>query len=253
MLKWVCNVCGYVHQGDRPPQECPVCGVGPEEFSLSEKEKPEAAPQSAKRWKCDVCDYIHVGEEPPEICPLCKVGKEHFVLLTDTASEITADAIRSADAGTANSALDMISYGLYIVSSAKDGKINGQTANSVFQLTNQPPQIAVCLNKRNLTHEYIASSGVFTVSILAQDQYELVKTFGYQTGRNVDKFAGVEYISGQNGCPILKNCLAYVEAEVIPDKVTDVGTHTIFVARVTSGRTAAALDPLTYAFYRKVK
>lgn len=256
MREWVCNVCGYIHTGNEPPGECPLCGVGPEGFSLLETPSVPPAPAAAKaekRWKCDICDYIHTGDEPPETCPLCGVGKEHFFLLKDEELEISAEAILSADQGTANAALDMVSYGLYIITSHKDGKINGQTANSVFQLTSQPAQIAICINKRNLTHEYIASSGVFAVCILSQDQPELVKKFGYQSGHTVNKFADIEYLSAQNGSPILKNCLGYLEAEVISDKVVDVGTHTIFVAKVTSGRTAASHAPLTYAHYRKVK
>lgn len=251
MREWVCNVCGYIHTGDEPPAECPLCGVGPEGFSLLEK--PASAPKSGKRWKCDICDYIHEGDEPPETCPLCGVGKEHFFLLKDEELEISETAIHSADLSTANAALDLVSYGLYVVTSHKDGKINGQTANSVFQLTSQPPQIAICINKHNLTHEYIESSGVFAVCILSKDQAELVKKFGYQSGHKVNKFADIEYLSAQNGSPILKNCLGYLEAEVIPDKTVDVGTHTMFVAKVTSGRPAASHDPLTYAYYRKVK
>ena len=252
MRKWVCDVCGYIHEGDKPPAECPICGVGPEQFSLVNEQQPSSI-EPEKRWKCDVCDYVHVGEHPPEVCPLCGVGREHFHLLTGSTQALTIAAIQSANQSTANAALDLISYGLYVVTSIKDGKLNGQTANSVLQLTSQPPQIAVCINKRNLTHEYIEASGKFTVSILANEHIDLVKTFGYQSGRTIDKFAAVEYILGQNGCPILKNCLAYLEAEVIPDKVVDVGTHTIFVAKVTSGQTAASQDPLTYAHYRKVK
>lgn len=251
MREWVCSVCGYVHTGDEPPSECPICGVGPEEFSLSDKKAPSSKP--VKRWKCDVCDYVHEGDEPPQTCPLCGVGKEHFYLLIDEELAISEAAIQSADQATANGALDLVSYGLYVITSHKDGMINGQTANSVFQITSQPPQIAICINKRNLTHEYITASGLFAVCILAKDQTALVKNFGYQSGRTVDKFADVQYVFAQNGSPIIKNCLGYLEAEVLPDKVVDVGTHTMFVAKVTSGRTAASHDPLTYAHYRKVK
>ena len=251
MKKWVCNVCGYVHEGETPPDICPLCGVGPEEFSLQEDAPPKAAPP--KRWKCIVCDYVHTGDEPPDICPVCGVGKDKFILLVDEIIELTPDSIASAGEGTVNAALDAITYGLYVVSSFNDGKINAQIANSLFQLTSKPPQIAACLNKRNLTTDFVLASQRFAVSILTQDQSDIVKVFGYQSGRNADKFANVKYVPGQNGCPILTDCLAYLEAEVIPDKTVDVGTHILFVAKVTSGRLATKRDALTYSFYRNKK
>ncbi len=246
MKKWVCKVCGYIHEGETPPDVCPVCGVGPEEFTL-------VAPPAVKRWKCTVCDYVHEGETPPDVCPVCGVGPEKFILLTGEIETLTADAVAASDDATINAALDTVSYGLYIVSAASGGKINGQTANSVFQLTAVPPQIAVCLNKQNLTHEYITASGAFAVSILCQDQVGTVKKFGYQSGRKADKFADTPYLTGNNGCPILADSLAYIEAEVLPDKTVDVGTHTLFVARATAGRSVAGRQPMTYAHYRKVK
>ncbi len=233
MTRWICKVCGYVHEGPNPPDICPICGVGPEEFVLQE---PAAKAEKAKRWKCVVCDYIHSGDQPPDVCPVCGVGKEQFILLVDEIKELTAEAVAATDDGTINTALDAVTYGLYIVSSSAGGKINGQIANAVFQLTAVPPQIAVCINKRNLTHEFITASNRFAISILCQHQCDLVRKFGYQSGRNVDKFADVKFIPGKNGCPILANCLGYLEAEVLPDKIVDVGTHTMFVARITSGR-----------------
>jgi flavin reductase (DIM6/NTAB) family NADH-FMN oxidoreductase RutF/rubredoxin len=250
MKKWRCNVCGYVHEGDRPPEVCPVCGVGPEEFSLvAAEEKPAAE----KRWQCTVCGYIHEGGEPPEKCPVCGAGRDKFVLLADPVRELTPAAVAAADEANVRRALDFISYGLYVVTSAHDGKINGQTANSVFQLTSAPPQIAVALNKKNLTHEFVLASGRLAVSVLAEEQVAVVKSFGYRSGRNGDKFAGTDYLPGNNGCPILTRCAAYLEAEVIADKVVDVGTHTLFVARVTAGGPASGAAPLLYAHYRAVK
>jgi flavin reductase (DIM6/NTAB) family NADH-FMN oxidoreductase RutF/rubredoxin len=251
MKKWLCKVCGYVHEGDSPPETCPVCGVGPEEFVLQAEPSPAAA--APKRWKCKVCDYIHDGDEPPAVCPVCGVGREEFILLAGEVAELTAEAMLATDEGTINAALDAVSYGLYVVSAVKDGRINGQTANAVFQVTASPPQIAICLNKNNLTTEFVLASGKFAVSILAQDQGDVVRTFGYQSGRTADKFAAVRHLAGKNGCPVLKNCLGYLEAEVLADKTVDVGTHMLFVARVTAGKLAGKSDALTYAFFRRRK
>ena len=89
-------------------------------------------------------------------------------------------------------ALHKISYGLYIVCSKKDKKFNGQIANSVFQVTAEPPTIAVSINKQNLTHEYIEHSKVFTMSILCDKApMTYIGAFGYKSGRDFDKFKDV--------------------------------------------------------------
>ena len=250
MKKWRCTVCGYEHDGDSPPAKCPICGAGAEEFTLQKNNSIVLAEANQKRWKCIICDYVHVGENPPATCPLCGASKESFLLLEDSVSELVSEAVRDTTESTARSSLDKLSYGLYIVSSFKNGHINGQCSNTVIQLTNEPMRISVCLNKNNLTHEYINSSGLFSVSILGQEHFDKVRIFGYQSGRNVDKFANVNYILGKNGCPILTDCIGYLEASVIWDKTVDVGTHTLFIADVTSGRLAANEQPLTYSYYR---
>jgi flavin reductase (DIM6/NTAB) family NADH-FMN oxidoreductase RutF/rubredoxin len=252
MKKWLCRICGYEHEGSAPPEECPICGVGPEEFTQMEvKVSPQVA--TPKRWKCTVCDYVHDGDEPPETCPLCGVGKELFVLLEGRVIELSPETVYKTNESTIRAALDKISYGLYVVTSIKDNKINGQCSNTVFQLTDKPLQLSVCLNKNNLTYEYIEQSGVLAISLLEQNDLEMVHTFGYKSGRNVDKFAEIEYISGQNGCPILKKCAAYLEGRILRDKIVDVGTHSLFVVDVTAGMTISDQRPLTYLHFREHK
>jgi len=255
--KWRCRVCGYVHEGDAPPEVCPVCGVGASEFVMVQEEREQAGPSPApagqKRWKCTVCDYIHTGDGPPKACPLCGVGAEFFVLLTEDIQILTPEAVSRANEGTTRSALFKVSYGLYVLTSASGGRINGQCVNTVAQLTDTPLTMAICLNKRNLTHEFVMDSGVFAVSVLRQEDIEMVRRFGFQSGRAMDKFAGIEYVAGKNGCPILKNCVAYLEGTVLPDKIIDVGTHSLFIAAVTAGRVVSAAEPLTYSYYQENK
>ena len=251
MKKWLCKVCGYIHEGAAPPDVCPTCSVGPEEFVPYEDDTSKAG--MSKRWKCTVCDYIHVGAAPPDVCPVCGVGPDKFVLLEDVIRQLSSDSVFTATDGTTRSALDKVSYGLYVVTSFKDGKINGQICNTVFQLTDPPLQIAICLNRNNLTHEYVQASGCFAVSVLGQDQFDMVRNFGFKSGRLMDKFATVSYVSGKNGCPILCDCVAYLEAAVIPGKVVDVGTHNLFVADVISGMLVGERPALTYEYYRTNK
>jgi len=149
--------------------------------------------------------------------------------------------------------LHKISYGLYVICSKKGKKINGQIANALFQVTAEPPTIAVSINKKNLTHEFIENSKVFTVSVLSESApLQFIGAFGFKSGRDTDKFKEVRYKLGKTQTPIvLDNILAYVEVKVI-DKI-DVGTHTIFIGIVEEGEILTGDKPLTYEYYHRVK
>lgn len=91
-MKFRCTVCAYIHEGDAPPEACPVCGVGPELFETQGAPEPvpvvpapslpvPAPPTVAAGWRCTVCAYVHEGSEPPGACPVCGVGPELFEAL----------------------------------------------------------------------------------------------------------------------------------------------------------------------------
>lgn len=73
-----CDVCGYIHVGEEPPETCPICGVGSEMFSVVELVKTTAPKTEVTAWRCTICDYVHEGPEPPDECPVCGVGSELF-------------------------------------------------------------------------------------------------------------------------------------------------------------------------------
>jgi flavin reductase (DIM6/NTAB) family NADH-FMN oxidoreductase RutF/rubredoxin len=150
-------------------------------------------------------------------------------------------------------ALHDISYGLYIVSSRKGDRLNGQIANTVIQVASSPPTIAVSINKQNLTHEFISDSKVFAASVLAQDTpLPFIGLFGFKTGREVDKFKDVNYKLGESKAPIaLDHSLAYLEANVTNQ--VDVGTHNIFIGQLVGADVLEAGEPMTYAYYHQVK
>ena len=77
-MKWVCKVCGYVHEGDTAPEKCPVCKVPAEQF-----EKMEEPAGKVTKWVCTVCGYVHEGAEPPAQCPICKVPADKFVKMEE--------------------------------------------------------------------------------------------------------------------------------------------------------------------------
>jgi len=147
-----------------------------------------------------------------------------------------------------------LSYVMSIVGSRKGGKFNGCIVNTVFQVTPEPPMVAVSINKESLTHEYIAQSKVFAVSVLAEGTpLEFIGSFGFRTGRDIDKFQDVNYKTGMTGTPIvLDNAVAFIEAEVT--NAIDVETHTLFIGKITACETIDdSKIPVTYAYYRDVK
>jgi flavin reductase (DIM6/NTAB) family NADH-FMN oxidoreductase RutF/rubredoxin len=150
-------------------------------------------------------------------------------------------------------ALNLCSYGLYIVSSCSGDRYNGQIVNTVFQVTAEPPTVAVSVNKENLTHQYISESKVFTVSILSTEApMPFIGKWGFKSGRDTDKFEDTDYKKGATGAPIvLDHTLAYLEAEVT--KEVDVGTHTLFIGKLVDCAMAKPGEPMTYAYYHAVK
>lgn len=147
-----------------------------------------------------------------------------------------------------------LSYGMCILSSKKNGKLNGCIVNTVFQLTPEPPMVAVSVNRQCLTHEYITESKVFTVSVLSQQTpMPFIGSFGFRTGRDTNKFEQVKYKTGQTGAPIiLDNTVAFLEAEVTES--IDVETHTLFIAKIVACETLDEYaEPMTYAYYRDIK
>ncbi len=147
-----------------------------------------------------------------------------------------------------------ISYGLYVVCSGNRFQGNGFVANTVFQVTSKPPRFAVCCNKDNYTSDFIKQYKAFSVSVLSRDVLsDLINRFGYKSGRDIDKFSGLEVMYGETEVPILKNeSLAYFECALID--AFDVGTHLIFIGELLNGDVLdAESEPLTYDYYRKVK
>ncbi len=150
-------------------------------------------------------------------------------------------------------ALEKISYGMYILTSRKDGKLNGQIANAVLQATADPVSITVCVSHDNLTHEFIEHSKVFTLSVLSENApMSLIAGFGYRCGRDFDKFEGVSFKEGQNGAPIvLDSAVAFLECELIDQM--DLGSHTMFAGRLIGGDVLSDETPMTYVYYHTVK
>ena len=150
-------------------------------------------------------------------------------------------------------ALHKISYGLYVVAAYRDKEINGQIANTVFQITSRPATLAVSINKDNYTHEFIKTSRSFVVNVLDQDTaMTFIGRFGFRCGRDIEKFDGIKHRFSSLGNPILEeHSIAFLEAKV--DKVIDMGSHTIFIGELVDGDIISDGEPMTYAYYHLVK
>lgn len=150
-------------------------------------------------------------------------------------------------------ALFKVSYGVYLVSSVKDGKYNAYLANTVCQVNSDPPTFQVVVNKDNLTHDYIVDSGLFSISILSEDTpFPFLGKFGFKSGRDTDKFESLQYHVGAKGTPVItENTVAYLVCEVF--KTVDMGSHTIFIGNLLDCGQVGPGTPMTYAYYHEVK
>lgn len=146
-------------------------------------------------------------------------------------------------------AFNNITYGVYVLTSKTD-KYNGCIINTLMQVTSNPEQISVCVNKENYTTKMIEESGVFNVSILDQTTtFDIIKHFGFSSGKDTNKFADFsDFKLAQNQIPyITRNTNAFLSGKV--SKSVDLGSHILFVADVTEKVVLSSAEPLTYSFY----
>lgn len=150
-----------------------------------------------------------------------------------------------------NKVMYNLSYGLFILT-AKDGeKDNGCIVNTVSQVTTDPNRIIVAVNKQNYTHDMIVKTGMFNVSILSENsKFQTYKHWGFQSGRDMDKTESITFERAENGIIyIAEETNAFISAKVV--SMTDLGTHTLFLADVTDGKILSDEASVTYNYYQK--
>ena len=146
--------------------------------------------------------------------------------------------------------LRTLSYGVYIVSTMDGERPTGCTANSAMQITSSPATIAVSINHDNYTNHCIDASGLFAVSILAEKSASsLVGHFGFQSGREVNKFDTVSF-EMKSGVPIITDSCGYIVCKVINKMETS--SHTVFLGEVIDGDVLLSAPAMTYAYYHNV-
>lgn len=143
-----------------------------------------------------------------------------------------------------------LSYGVYIISTLDGERPTGCVANSVMQITSSPATIAVSMNHDNYTNACIEKTGKFAISILSeQSAPELIGRFGFQSGKDVDKFDGVEAIQKEDLSVVADAC-GYIVCNAINKMETS--THTVFLGEVVDVDVLKQEEPMTYAYYHKV-
>lgn len=147
-------------------------------------------------------------------------------------------------------AMYKLSYGLFVLTAKEDSKDNGCIINTAIQAASEPNQLSICVNKLNYTHDMIKRTGAFTVSVISQNaSFDLFKQFGFQTGREVDKFADFSsYTRGANGIYyITEGTNAYISVKVT--KSEDLGSHTMFIGEITDMEVLSEVPSVTYEYY----
>lgn len=148
-------------------------------------------------------------------------------------------------------ALFQISYGLYVAASKFDKKMNGCIVNTVMQITDNPKQLAVAINKDNLTCEIIQKSRMVSLSVLSETApFALFQHFGFQSGRKVDKFVNYPFALTRQELPYLtKHISAFIDCKVT--NIVDLGTHLLFIASVNDCEILSGEKAMTYSFYHE--
>lgn len=150
-------------------------------------------------------------------------------------------------------AFHSLSYGLYIISSESDGRAAGCVCNTFAQVTSDPLQVSVALNKQNATTDVIRQAGRFAVACLSEDAtMELIGVFGFHTSADTDKFSQVPFARDEAGIPyVTEAAVARFSAQVTAE--LDLGSHVLFIGKVTEAEPMGQGNPMTYAYYHAVK
>lgn len=149
-----------------------------------------------------------------------------------------------------NKALYKLSYGVFLLTTKSDSKVNGCITNTCIQVANSPTRVAIAVLNTNYTCDLIKESGIFTVSLLDDTcKFETIKHFGMQSGRDVDKFEYLDMPKDLNGVPYLGwHTCAVISCKVVEQH--ELGSHTLFIGEIEDAQQLSDNAPLTYADYQ---
>ena len=188
----------------------------------------------------------------PTVTIKSALSEESNAQIDAVVAELCRDYI-AQDSETANkndmTALFKIGYGLYVVTSNDGKKDNGLIVNTVSQVTDTPNRIAVTINKANYSHHVIKQTGIMNVNCLSTEApFSVFEVFGFQSGRNVDKFADCTPLRSDNGLVFLPRYInSFMSLKV--EQYVDLGTHGMFICSVTEARVISDVPTMTYSYY----
>lgn len=212
------------------------------------------APRAMKVMKSmlEGCNNLSYTQNNVHI--MSAVNDENKNEIEALADELCQNYLAQSDE-TANkndlTALFNIGYGLYVVTSNDGKKDNGLIVNTVTQVTNTPNRIAVTINKENYSHHVIKQTGVMNINCLSTEApFSVFETFGFQSGRNTDKFANSEPLRSDNGLAFLPRYInSFMSLKV--EQYIDLDTHGMFICSVTESRVISNVPTMTYNYYHE--
>ena len=210
------------------------------------------APLAAKVMKGMLEDCKNITYTENNVKILSALNDESNSQLTALADELCREYLaRQEETANKNdmTALFKLGYGLYVVTSNDGKKDNGLIVNTVSQVADNPNKIAVTINKANYSHHVIKQTGMMNVNCLTVDApFKVFETFGFQSGRNVDKFADCTPLRADNGLVFLPRYInAFMSLKV--EQYVDLESHGMFICSVTEARTISDRETMTYAYY----
>lgn len=211
------------------------------------------APMAAKVMKESFRDSKNISFLNTTVKIKSAVQADNIKEIDAMAEELCKDYIAQND-NTANKhdmqALFKIGYGLYVVTCNDGTKDNGLIVNAVTQLTDNPNRVAVSINKQNYSHHVIKQQGKLNVNCLSVEApFKVFESFGFVSGRNVDKFKDCTPLRSDNGLVFLPKYInAFMSLEV--EQYIDLETHGMFICRITEARVISDKETMTYTYYQ---
>ncbi|SDA23789.1 NADH-FMN oxidoreductase RutF, flavin reductase (DIM6/NTAB) family [Ruminococcus sp. YE71] len=146
-------------------------------------------------------------------------------------------------------ALFKLGYGLYVITSNDGSRDNGMICNTVSQVASSPDRLAVAINKANYTHDIVKKTGFMNVNCLTEDApFDLFKQFGFQSGRDVNKFEGEQVFHTGNGAALLTKFINAFISLKVTDYI-DMGSHGLYICELTDASVLNNKPSMTYAYY----
>ena len=212
------------------------------------------APLAAKVMKDKLASAKNLTIVEPTVRILSSLSEENKEQIQSLADALSLDykAIREIENKPEldPKALFKIGYGLYVVTSNDGKKDNALILNSVSQVTDTPLRVCVNINKMNYSHDIIKKSGVMNINCLNNEApFSVFQSYGFRSGKDADKFEGVEVLRSENGLVVLPNYInAFISLKV--DQYVDLGTHGMFICSVTESKIINNIETMTYSYYQ---